>query len=67
MVYVSATCEATTPHLLPDVQTTSAAVHEAMCTDDLHQALTATDLAPQAHLVAAAYGDAALLVQSRQA
>jgi len=66
MVHVSETCEDTTPHLLTHVQTTSAAVHEAMCTDDIHQALTEKDLAPQEHLVDAAYVDAALLVQSRQ-
>ena len=66
MVHVSETCEDTTPHLLTHVQTTSAAVHEAMCTDDIHQALTEKDLAPQEHLVDTAYVDAALLVQSRQ-
>src|SRR5499426_4072707 len=66
MVHVSETCEDTTPHLLTHVQTTSAAVHEAMCTDDIHQALTEKDLAPQEHLVDAAYVDAALLVSSRQ-
>jgi transposase len=67
MVHGSATCADTTPHLLPHVQTTSAAVHEAMGTDDSHQALTEKDLAPQAHLVDAAYVDAALVGQSRQA
>src|SRR5213594_2264215 len=35
MVHVSETCEDTTPHLLTHVQTTSAAVHEAMCTEDI--------------------------------
>src|SRR2546425_7003262 len=67
MVHVSETCEDTTPHLLTHVQTTSAAVHEAMCTEDIHQALAEKDLAPKQHLVDAAYVDAALLVQSRQA
>lgn len=66
MVHVSETCEDTTPHLLTHGQTTSAAVHEAMCTDDIPQALTEKDLTPQEHLVDAAYVDAALLVQSRQ-
>src|SRR5215468_2980531 len=66
MVHVSETCEDTTPHLLTQVQTTSAAVHEAMCTEAIHHALAEKDLAPQEHLVDAAYVDAALLVQSRQ-
>ena len=66
MVHVSETCEDTTPHLLTHVQTTSAAVHEAMCTEEIHQALAEKDLAPKEHLVDAAYVDAALLVSSRQ-
>jgi hypothetical protein len=66
MVHVSETCEDTTPHLLTHVQTTSAAVHEAMCTEEIHQALAEKDLAPQEPVVDAAYVDAALLVSSRQ-
>ena len=66
MVHVSETCDDTAPHLLTHVQTTSAAVHEAMCTDAIHQALAEKDLLPQEHFVDAAYVDAALLVQSRQ-
>jgi len=66
MVHVSETCDDTTPHLLTHVQTTSAAVHEAMCTEEIHQALAEKDLAPKQHFVDAAYVDAALLVQSQQ-
>ena len=66
MVHVSETCDDTAPHLLTHVETTSAAVHEAMCTDAIHQALAEKDLLPQEHFVDAAYVDAALLVQSRQ-
>src|SRR5499426_3364365 len=46
MVHVSETCEPTAPHLLTHVHTTTAAVHEAMCTADIHQALVDKDLAP---------------------
>ncbi len=66
MVHVSETCEPTTPHLLTHVHTTTAAVHEAMCTADIHQALVDKDVAPGEHWVDAAYIDAALLVQSQE-
>ncbi len=65
-VHVSETCEPTTPHLLTHVHTTTAAVHEAMCTADIHQALVDKDVAPGEHWVDAAYIDAALLVQSQE-
>jgi len=66
MVHVSETCEPTTPHLLTQVHTTTAAVHEAMCTADIHQALVDKDLAPGEHWVDAAYIDADLLVRSQE-
>ena len=64
MVHVSETCEPTEPHLLTHVHTTTAAVHEAMCTDEIAQALVEKNLPPQAHLVDAAYISAELLVKS---
>jgi transposase len=66
MVHVSETCEPTAPHLLTHVHTTTAAVHEAMCTDDIEQALVTKDLPPREHLVDAAYISAELLVTSRE-
>jgi transposase len=39
MVHVRETCEPTAPRLLTQVYTTPAAVHEAMCTDAIEQAL----------------------------
>lgn len=66
MVHVSETCEPTTPHLLTHVHTTTAAVHEAMCTADIHQALVDKDVAPGEHWVDAAYIDAELLVRSQE-
>jgi transposase len=65
MVHVSETCDSPAPHLLTHVQTTTAAVHEAMCTADIQQALVEKDLPPGEHFVDAAYIDAALLVSSR--
>jgi len=67
MVHVSETCEPTHPHLLTHVHTTSAAVHEASCTEDIHQALVDKDLAPTEHLVDGASIDAELLLTSQQA
>ena len=66
MVHVSETCEPTEPHLLTHVHTTTAAVHEAMCTDDIAQALVEKNLPPQEHLVDAAYISAELLVKSHE-
>ena len=66
MIHVSKTCEPTPPHLLTHVHTTTAAVHEAMCPTDIHQALVAKDVAPGEHWVDAAYLDAELLVRSQE-
>jgi transposase len=66
MVHVSETCEPTAPHLLTHVHTTTAAVHEAMCTAPIQQALVEKDLPPSEHLVDAAYIDAELLVSSHE-
>ena len=65
MVHVSETCEPTTPHLLTQVHTTTAAVYEAQCTEPIHQALCAKDLAPQEHFVDGAYISADVLVASQ--
>jgi transposase len=65
MVHVSETCEPTAPHLLTQVYTTTAAVHEAQCTAPIHAALEEKELAPQEHFVDAAYMSADLLVASR--
>jgi transposase len=65
MVHVSETCEPTAPHLLTQVYTTTAAVHEAQCTAPIHTALEEKELAPREHCVDAAYISADLLVASR--
>jgi transposase len=67
MVHVSETCDATHPHLLTHVHTTSAAVHEASCTEVIHQALVDKALAPTEQLVDGASIDAELLHTSQQA
>jgi Transposase DDE domain len=66
MVHVSETCEPTAPHLLTHVHTTTAAVHEALCTAPIQQALVEKDLPPSERLVDAAYIDAERLVSSHK-
>ncbi len=66
MAHVSETCEEETPHLLTHVHTTSASVHEAKCTTVIEEALVEKALAPDDHLVDAAYVSADLLVKSVQ-
>jgi transposase len=66
MVHVSETCEPTAPHLLTHVHTTTAAVYEAQCTAPIHQALSATELAPREHFVDGAYISADVLVASQE-
>jgi transposase len=66
IVHLSETCEDDLPHLITHVQTTTAAVHEAQCTEAIHQALVEKELPPDEHIVDSAYIDADLLVQSKQ-
>jgi transposase len=65
-VHLSETCDPTEVHLITQVHTTPATVHEAQCTAPMQQALVDKELAPATHFVDAAYVDAALLISSRQ-
>jgi len=65
MVHLSETCEDDSAHLITHVHTTAADVHEAKCTQDIHQALQKKYLLPTQHFVDAAYVSAELLVGSR--
>ena len=66
IVHFCETCEDKTPHLITHVMTTDATVHEAQCTNKIHQALIEKQLAPREHFVDSAYVDAQLLVLSQQ-
>jgi transposase len=66
MVHVSETCDDDRPHLITHVETTTANVHEAQCTEKIHQALVDKHLPPHQHLVDAAYVGAELLVSSKR-
>jgi len=65
MVHISETCDENSVHLITHVHTTPADVHEAMCTESIHKALTDKGVPPLEHLVDAAYVSAELLVRSR--
>lgn len=65
MMHQSETCDEATVNLITHVHTTPADVHEAMCTDRIHTALSKKGLTPQEHVVDAAYISADLLVQSQ--
>ena len=65
MVHLSETCEDDSAHLITHVHTTAADVHEATCTQGIHEALRKKDLLPPVHFVDAAYVSAELLVGSR--
>ena len=66
IVHQSETCEDDAAHLITHVMTTDATVHEAQCTEEIHQALIEKQLSPREHFVDSAYVDAQLLVKSQQ-
>jgi hypothetical protein len=65
MVHMSETCDEDSVHLITQVHTTPADVHEAMCTKSIHNARVDKVLLPREHLVDARYVFAELLVSSR--
>lgn len=64
MAHLSETCDPDDIHLITHTHTTTATVHEAVCTDAIQQALVDKDLPPRDHLVDAAYISAELIVES---
>jgi transposase len=66
IVHWSESCDEALPHLITHVKTTRATVHEASCTESIHQGLADKDLLPDQHLVDSAYIDAELLVKSQK-
>lgn len=65
MVHLSETCDDDTCHMITQVMTTPATVHEVRCTQEIHQALLDKHLAPSEHFVDSAYVDAHLLVEAQ--
>jgi transposase len=66
MVHLSETCDSDPCHLITNVMTTTAAVHEAKCTQDIHQSLVNKQLPPDEHFVDSAYVNAQLLLQAQE-
>ena len=64
-VHLTETCDADTPNLITDVQTTAAGLCDVEMTAPVQDALAERGLPPETHLVDAGYVDAALLVSSR--
>ncbi|MBW4660245.1 MAG: IS1182 family transposase [Drouetiella hepatica Uher 2000/2452] len=65
MVHLTETCDDDQYHLITQVMTTAATVHEAQCTPTIHQALIDKVLSPSEHFVDSAYVDAYLLVDAQ--
>ena len=66
MVHLTETCDKETPHLITNIHTTPADVHDVNITPIVQQALKDKDLLPKTHLVDSAYIDASLLVSSKE-
>lgn len=65
VVHLSETCDAELPRLITHAHTTSADVHEAECTGEIHTALAGKDLTPTDQLADSAYIDAEHLAGAR--
>ncbi len=65
-VHLSETCDPDEVHLITNVETTQATVHESRKTEAIHQALADKALPPDQHLVDSAYVDADVLISSRE-
>jgi transposase len=63
-VHLTETCEADTPHLITNVETTPANRRDHEVMNPIHQKLASQDLLPDDHLVDAGYTDADVLVTS---
>jgi transposase len=65
-VHLSETCDEDAPHLITNVETTSATTNDVEVTDTIHAHLAARDLLPAEHLLDSGYVAADVLVASQQ-
>jgi transposase len=66
-VHLTETCDPDAPHLITDVQTTSAPTPDDAVTGDIHAALAGRGLLPRLHLVDAGYVASRHLATAREA
>ncbi|MBI5034880.1 MAG: IS1182 family transposase [Chloroflexi bacterium] len=64
-IHLTETCDADSPRIITQVETTLATTADGKMTTPIHQALQQKDLLPAAHLVDTGYLDAELLVTSQ--
>jgi transposase len=63
-VHVTETCDTDSPHLIINVETTTAPVSDGAMTAPIHQALADRELSPATHFLDAGYVDAEIVVGS---
>ena len=66
VVHLSETCDDDQCHLITNVETTDATVHEVHRTEAIHQALTNKNLSPSEHFVDSAYVESEQLVRAEK-
>ena len=66
IVHLSETCEPDLPRIVTHAHTTTADVHEAKCTDEIHKSIGEKGLWPSVHLADAAYITAAHLADAKE-
>lgn len=64
--HVTETCDEGTPHLITNVETTTAAVQDMNMAETIHTSLVAKDLVPSEHLMDAGFVDADLVVEAKR-
>lgn len=64
--HLTESCDDELPHLITNVVTTAASVHDSQVVDSIHTALQARELVPAEHLLDAGYVDTELIVRSEQ-
>ena len=65
-VHLTETCDAATPHLIVNVETTPATTPDDNQVEEVHAALAERNLLPAEHLVDKGYTDAQVLIDSEQ-
>jgi len=64
-VHLTETCDADMPHLITNVETTSAVVPDVAMTEAIQESLAGRNILPNKHIVDAGYVDGALIVSSK--